>query len=389
PARAITLFARGSALVGVLHARDEVVHAAGDDGVLHGGAAGGHDNGIALHQSAAGGVVLIAVAQQVGVLLVHGDGAVIVHGDVQLGAGEHDPLAGDDQLPDSLDGFGGAGGHGGLVQGGHVHEALSQTAVVGGAAHGVDEVLRAAAGHGGLDGGVVVHVPVPDGGGQVGLRRVGGHVGVIAAAEHAQVLSGDLRLSGVAVLGDDAAVEGLDQLPGESALVHLVGPGAQLLHVHGGVGVDGLHAQGEAVDAGGGLRVLAAEGGHIAHVVVAGLQALQTGGDAGQVAGLIGAAEVVVEVGLVGHVAGGVGEHHVGVLLRLVGQGLHIAEGDAEDDVAALAHQGVHSGGHGVIVLRHLVHYDQLSVRVQTQLLHGEIGRASCRENVYMLVVTV
>ena len=65
------------------------------------------------------------------------------------------------------------------------------------------------------------------------------------------------------------------------------------------------------------------------------------------------------------------GEHHVGVLLRLVGQGLHIAEGDAEDDIAVLAHQGVHGGGHGVIVLRHLVHYDQLSVRVQTQLLHG------------------
>src|SRR5699024_4043121 len=127
--------------------------------------------------------------------------------------------------------------------------------------------------------------------------------------------------------------------------------GAQLLDVHGGVGVDGLHAQGEAVDAGCGLSVLTAVGGHVAHIVVAGLKALQTGGNAGQVAGLIGAAEVVVEVGLIGHVAGGVGEDHIGVILRLVGHGLHIAEGDAEDDVAAVAHQGVHGGSYLVVLL--------------------------------------
>ena len=57
-----------------------------------------------------GVVAQVHALKQVGVLLVHGDGAVIVHGDVQLGAGEHVPLAGDDQLPDSLNGLGGAGG---------------------------------------------------------------------------------------------------------------------------------------------------------------------------------------------------------------------------------------------------------------------------------------
>src|SRR5699024_6645796 len=78
-----------------------------------------------------------------------------------------------------------------------------------------------------------------------------------------------------------------------------------------------------------------------------------------------------VEVGVIGHIAGGVGEDHVGVLLGLVGQGLHIAEGATEDDVAALADQGVGGGGHGVILLGHVVHDGQLGGGVQAQILHG------------------
>ena len=65
------------------------------------------------------------------------------------------------------------------------------------------------------------------------------------------------------------------------------------------------------------------------------------------------------------------GEDHIGVILRLVGHGLHIAEGDAEDDVAAVAHQGVHGGSYLVVLLRHVVHDGQLSLGIQAQLLHG------------------
>src|SRR5699024_9759996 len=231
--------------------------------------------------------------------------------------------------------------------------------------------LSAATGHSGLNGGLVVHVPVPHSGGEVGLGGVHGHVGVVAAAKHAGLLSGDLRLSGVTVLGDDAAVIAVVELLGKGVLVLLVVPLAQLLDVHGGVGVHGLHAQGEAVDAGAGLGVLGAEGGDIAHMIVAGLQALQTSGHAGEVAGLVDAAEVVVEVGLVGQVAGGVGEDHLGVLLGLGVHGVEVVEGDTEDDITALTHQGVHSGGHLVVLLGHLVHDDQLAVRVQAQLVHG------------------
>ena len=206
----------------------------------------------------------------------------------------------------------------------------------------------------------------------MGLGGVGGHVGVIAAAEHTGILSGDLGLGGVAVLGDDAAVIVLDQLLGKGGLVHLVGPGTQFLHIDLGVGVHSLGTQGKAVDAGAGLGVLSAIGGDIAQVIVAGLQALQAGGHTGQIAGLIDAAEVVVEVGVVAHIAGGVGEDHVGILRSLVSHSLHIAEGDGEDDVAVGGHQGVHGVGDLVIVvIAHLVHNDQLRVRVQTQLLHG------------------
>ena len=52
-------------------------------------------------------------------------------------------------------------------------------------------------------------------------------------------------------------------------------------------------------------------GGHIAQVIVFRAQA---SGDTGQVASLVDAAKIVVEVGIVGHIAGAVGEDHVGIL---------------------------------------------------------------------------
>ena len=65
------------------------------------------------------------------------------------------------------------------------------------------------------------------------------------------------------------------------------------------------------------------------------------------------------------------GEDHLGVLLSLGVHGVEVVEGDTEDDITALTHQVVHSGGHLVVLLGHLVHDDQLAVRVQAQLVHG------------------
>ena len=58
-----------------------------------------------------------------------------------------------------------------------------------------------------------------------------------------------------------------DQFFGIGLLVHFVSPSAQSLDVDGGIGVNGLHAQSERVDAGAGLSILGAEGGHVADVV--------------------------------------------------------------------------------------------------------------------------
>ena len=65
------------------------------------------------------------------------------------------------------------------------------------------------------------------------------------------------------------------------------------------------------------------------------------------------------------------GEDHVLILLRLVGHGLDIAEGNTEDDVGPLVDHSVDGGGHGgVVVVRHVVHHDQVG-GVQAQVLHS------------------
>ena len=205
----------------------------------------------------------------------------------------------------------------------------------------------------------------------MGVGGLLGHVGVVAAAEHVVLLGHQLGLGGVTVLGDDAAAIGVDEGLGGLALLGLVAPSVDLVHIDQGVGVGGLGAQGEGIDAGAGLGILPVVGGHIADVVVAQLHGLHAGGDAGQVAGLIDAAEVVVEVGVVGHVASSVGEDNVGILLSLVVHGVDIAEGDAEHDVGPLVDHGVDGVGHGGVVgVRHVVHHDQVG-GVQAQGLHG------------------
>ena len=65
------------------------------------------------------------------------------------------------------------------------------------------------------------------------------------------------------------------------------------------------------------------------------------------------------------------GEDHVGILLSLHFHLVEVTEGDAEDDAAALTHQGVHSSAHLGVVLGNLVHDDQLGLGIHAQLLHG------------------
>ena len=70
------------------------------------------------------------------------------------------------------------------------------------------------------------------------------------------------------------------------------------------------------------------------------------------------------------------GEDHIGILLSLYLHLIQIAERDAEDDIAALTHQGVHGGAHLGIVLGNLVYNEQLLVHIHAQGLHslGDAG---------------
>ena len=205
----------------------------------------------------------------------------------------------------------------------------------------------------------------------MGVGGLFGHVRVVSAALHTILLRHLLGLGRVTVLGDDTALIDVEQGHSGLALQGLVAPGIDHVHIDHCVRVDGLGAQGEGVDAGAGLSVIGVVGGHIADGVVLAELRLHPGGDPGQVAGLVDAAEVVVEVGVVGHIAGAVGEDHVGILLRLVGHRVDIAEGDAEDDVRPLVDHGIDGVGHrGIVIVWDVVHHDQVG-GVQAQRLHG------------------
>ncbi len=109
------------------------------------------------------------------------------------------------------------------------------------------------------------------------------------------------------MLGDNVAVI-VDQSLSSLAFAFGIIPGVGDLHFHNGVGIDSSHAHSKSVDAGGALAVVAAHSADITDLVGLGLQA---GHDTGQVTGLVNAAEIVVEVGTVGLIAGGMGEEHV------------------------------------------------------------------------------
>ena len=114
-------------------------------------------------------------------------------------------------------------------------------------------------------------------------------------------------------------------------------PGEGPVDVNLHVGVDPLRAQGEGVDAPKHLGDR--EGGHIADLVGLSHSAC---GDARQVAGLVHAAEVVAEVGVVHLVTAGVLEDHLRVLAGQLLHGVHVAEGGGEDDVGPLVLDEVH-----------------------------------------------
>ena len=144
-----------------------------------------------------------------------------------------------------------------------------------------------------------------------------------------------------------------------------------------GLGDDGPDAQEEGGVAGDHLGI--GVSAHIAHVGIGdgtGVQELlelHAGHHAGDIAGLVGVGEDVLQVGQAGGggvVAGAGDEDHV---LELGGSLLHVAlmaVGVGEDDGAALLGQ-IHGGVVAVFILGHVVLDDELGVQVQAQVLAG------------------
>ena len=255
------------------------------------------------------------------------------------GAGvEHVQRAGLDGGLGSVNGFLGAGCDLGPERGDGDRAGLIALGPVGGELAAVEH---------GLERLGVEHAPVVGGGGQGGGGRRGEHIDVVAhGVDRLAVVLGGLhrlgRAGGVGVLADDAAAARHQRLSG-LALVLNVEPGVGVLHVHVRLGDDGLDAEEEAGVAGDHFRV--GERADVADVRV-GDEALihhflelEAGDEAGDVTGLKGHVERVVEVGQAGlerGVAGHGDELNVGGLLGgLLAVGL-VAVGVGDDEVAAL-----------------------------------------------------
>ncbi|CUQ10263.1 Uncharacterised protein [Flavonifractor plautii] len=166
-------------------------------------------------------------------------------------------------------------------------------------------------GHGG-DGIDEIGRPVHAAGDEAGLRGHAGHVVVVAAVEHAGVLGGGGGGGVVGVLGNEhAALVG--QGGGGGGLLGRVGPGVDVLDLHGD---RGTHALGALVEGGvAGNHLSKGESGHVANDSLLGgdgalvdhLLQLHAAGHAGQVAALVDVGEGVVGVVQIVHGRGLVG----------------------------------------------------------------------------------
>ena len=220
-----------------------------------------------------------------------------------------------------------------------------------------------------LHSGGVVCAPVPDNAGQNAVADFGGHVGVIADAPDLCVSCGNLGVVGVAVLCDHVAAIVDQSLCGLTFTLGII-PGVSDLDFHGCIGVDGSNAHCESVNAGSALAVLTAHGADITDLVALGLH---TGHDTGQVTCLINAAEIVIEVGAVGLIAGRVREEHIGIFRSQSLAGIHVTPGGGEDDIAAfldaLGHCIFNRGAVGVV---DIVLADNLIIAQAESLLHSD-----------------
>ena len=167
------------------------------------------------------------------------------------------------------------------------------------------------------------------------------------------------------MLGDHIAVQGQQGFRG-LLFKGGVTPGIDVLYIDHSLGIDALHAQREGVDAAVHLGVVR-PGSDIADQVRFGLQA---GGDTGQIARLIDAAKVVVEVDAIVLIARAMGENNVGVFFGDFFHIVHVTPGVAEDDAAAGLNQlaqGVFTFG----VLCHVKLVEDLLVLEAQGFLHA------------------
>ena len=118
-----------------------------------------------------------------------------------------------------------------------------------------------------------------------------------------------------------------------SGFICRVEPRFQFFDINHCIGVDGLNAERERVDAGAGFRKLSAVSRNIANLVGLGLK---TGCDTCKVARLINSAEVVVQVRAVALIARTMGEDDIRMLVCQRFHSIHITVAGAENHVAAL-----------------------------------------------------
>ena len=118
------------------------------------------------------------------------------------------PSAGNDKLTDLVNGVLGAGSTV-VTQGGHIYKAFGQTAVPSFAAHLLHELGSIAfTGHGSLDCQLVVDIPVPHRGSQVGVGGILGHVGVVTCLLYTSYREIDLNMKQevVTIKGQDGRI---------------------------------------------------------------------------------------------------------------------------------------------------------------------------------------
>ena len=143
----------------------------------------------------------------------------------------------------------------------------------------------------------------------------------------------------------DHIAAGFDESFGVSGFIGGVEPGVQGFHINYGIGIYSLYAKGESVDAGAGFGQFGAVSGNITDFTGFGFHA---GSDTGEETSLVDAAEIVVEVYIVGHVTGGMGEVDIGIFFCQFGSGFHVAIAGGEDDVAILSDAIFNGGADGV-----------------------------------------